>query len=502
MEKDDKKVRIKLERHIWPDEAQKREELRNKRLFTTFIIVSLVFVFLIGWLLGSFRVVNFTEAPVQQAETKIEKILGIMSNNWYFAQDDPEIKQHLIDRALYGMTTSEVDPHTTYFSKEQLEEFTQSINLNFIGIGVQYVSVDGLNMIDRVFKNSPAEDAGVLPGDVINKIDGVPVEGLTTDEIKNRVRGDAGTKVVIEFLRQGNPIELEITRREVSGTANGKIIGDGIGYIEIYQFGETTGYEVGSYLEDLKAQGMKDLIIDLRNNGGGYLDAFVNIISYFVDADQVVMKQEYSDGSIKETRSKSGKVDGIENIVVLVNDGTASASEILTLALKELRENVTVLGDTTYGKGTVQVTLPFEDGSALKYTSAKWLSPSGKSINGVGIVPDVEVRQHDVLYETYLPLEEGVELKYDSVSDSVAFMQKCLDFLDYKVDRTDGYFDKSTEKAIKEFEKEHDLPINGIIDKTTFDAILSSATKTWSLTTDKDLQLKAAIELLNNQPKS
>ncbi len=243
MKNDDKKVRIKLERHIWPDEAHRIEDKRNKRLVTVFVIVSMLFVFVVGWLIGSARPIIINPTPEQQTESKLDKILGIMSNNWYFAKDDEKIVDHLLDQALYGMTSNEVDPHTTYLSSDELQYFMQSINMNFVGIGVQYISSDGLNMIDRVFKNSPAEEAGVLPGDIINKIDGVSVEGLTSDDIKDMVRGEEGSKVVIEFLRQGTPIELEITRREVYGTANGKMVEDGIGYIEIYQFGDSTAEE-------------------------------------------------------------------------------------------------------------------------------------------------------------------------------------------------------------------------------------------------------------------
>ncbi|MEA4874897.1 S41 family peptidase [Anaerorhabdus sp.] len=499
MKNDDKKVRIKLERHIWPDEAHRIEDKRNKRLVTVFVIVSMLFVFVVGWLIGSARPIIINPTPEQQTESKLDKILGIMSNNWYFAKDDEKIVDHLLDQALYGMTSNEVDPHTTYLSSDELQYFMQSINMNFVGIGVQYISSDGLNMIDRVFKNSPAEEAGVLPGDIINKIDGVSVEGLTSDDIKDMVRGEEGSKVVIEFLRQGTPIELEITRREVYGTANGKMVEDGIGYIEIYQFGDSTAEEVGAYLQDLTDSGMTKLIIDLRDNGGGYLDALVDIASYFVDKNEIVMKQEYADGTIRESYAKEGKFTNIDEIVILVNENTASASEVLTLTLEELRDDVTVLGTTTYGKGTVQITQPFEDGSALKYTTSKWLSPSGKSINGVGIVPDVEIRLHDVLYESYVTLEEGMEFKIDQVSNYVKIIQEGLDFLDYSIDRKDGYFDKSTETAIKKFEEEHNLEVDGILDTTTFDAILSSITKTWSMSKDKDIQYHAAIDLLNEQ---
>ncbi|MEG0734225.1 S41 family peptidase, partial [Anaerorhabdus sp.] len=352
-------------------------------------------------------------------------------------------------------------------------------------------------VINRVFKNSPAEKVGVLPGDIINKVNGISVEGLTSEEVKAMVTGESGTKVLVEFLREGKPIEFELTRAEVNGTVYGKMLKDDIGYLEIYQFGESTGYEVEEYLNSMIDQGMKKLIIDLRDNGGGYLDAFVDVVSKFVDKDIVVMQQEYADESIRETISKEGKYEGIEDIVILINEQTASASEVLTLALSELRDDVTTVGTTSYGKGTVQVTQPFSDGSAIKYTTSKWLSPSGKSIDGVGIKPDVEVRLPDVLYEAYVPMEDNESYTLDEVSDYVRIMQEGLEYLDYKVNRTDGYFDNSTVNALKQFEKDKNILVDGILDKGTFEVVISSVIREYSLNESKDIQLNTAIDLIS-----
>ncbi|MEG0564035.1 S41 family peptidase, partial [Anaerorhabdus sp.] len=479
------------------DEAQEKEHIRQKRLLTAFVVASLVMVFLLGWLLGTTRPLNNVEKQDQKQNSKIDSVLDLLSTNWYFAKDDENIRDTLLDNALYGMATSEADPHTTYFSNEELNSFTQSINMNYVGIGVQYTTNEGVFVINRVFKNSPAEKVGVLPGDIINKVNGVSVEGLTSEEVKAMVTGESGTKVSVEFLREGKPIEFELTRAEVNGTVYGKMLKDDIGYLEIYQFGESTGYEVEEYLNSMIDQGMKKLIIDLRDNGGGYLDAFVDVVSKFVDKDIVVMQQEYADESIRETISKEGKYEGIEDIVILINEQTASASEVLTLALSELRDDVTTVGTTSYGKGTVQVTQPFSDGSAIKYTTSKWLSPSGKSIDGVGIKPDVEVRLPDVLYEAYVPMEDNESYTLDEVSDYVRIMQEGLEYLDYKVNRTDGYFDNSTVNALKQFEKDKNILVDGILDKGTFEVVISSVIREYSLNESKDIQLNTAIDLIS-----
>lgn len=498
MNKEEEKVRIKLERHLWPDEMAEKEKKKSERLIALFVIVCMALVFMGGWVLGSVKpLINNTPTNQQIAETKLDKVLDIMSNSWYFAKEDPNIQETLMDQALYGLVQSEKDPHSTYLSSEELLDFTQSINMNFVGIGVQYIATDGINMIDRVFKNSPAEEAGVLAGDIISKIDGVSVEGLTSEDIKNMVRGESGSIVNIEFLRQGTPIELEITRREVNGTANGKMIENEIGYLEIYQFGDTTTEEVGLYLQDLTDQGMTKLIIDLRNNGGGYLNALVGIASYFVPKDTLVMQQEHADGSINESFALDKEYTNIDEIVILINENTASASEVLTLTLKEQRDDVTVMGTTSYGKGTVQVTQPFADGSALKYTTTKWLSPSGKSIDGEGITPDVEVELDKILNETYIAMEDEESYQFDSVSSNVKIMQESLQFLGYDVNRMDGYFDESTDSALKKFESDKKITVDGILDLDTLNALLSSVTKEWTLNPDKDIQLNKAIEVLS-----
>lgn len=498
MNKEEEKVRIKLERHLWPDEMAEKEKKQSDRLITLFVIISMVLVFIGGWVLGSVKpLIKANIDPQQMSETKLDKILDIMSNSWHFAKEDPNIQQTLMDQALYGMVNNEKDPHSAYLSSEDLLNFTQSINMNFVGIGVQYIATDGINMIDKVFKNSPAEEAGVLAGDIINKIDGVSVEGLTSDDIKNMVRGESNSKVIIEFLRQGTPIELEITRREVTGTVSGKMLEEGMGYLEIYQFGDSTADEVGLYLQDLTDQGMNQLIIDLRNNGGGYLDALVGVASYFIPKDTLVMKQEHADGSINESYSLGKEFTNIDEIIILINENTASASEVLTLTLQEQRDDVTVIGTTSYGKGTVQVTQPFSDGSALKYTTTKWLSPSGKSIDGKGIVPDIEVELDNILNEKYITMNEDEVYELDTVSMSVKIMQESLQFLGYDIDRIDGYFDSSSDKALKQFEKDKKITVDGILDVDTLEALLSSVTKEWALNPEKDIQLNKAIEVFS-----
>lgn len=494
---EEKKVRIQLQRHLWPDEIEERKHQRRSRVL---LIVLLVCSFVLGLVVGGNVLSTKVNQPVVSSiSSKLDSVYSILKHNWYFGTIDQNIDQHLIDRALYGMSSSEEDPHTTYMSSEELENFTTSIDLGFVGIGVQYTTADHLNMITRVFHESPAERAGVLPGDIIYRVDGVLVSEMETDSLADYVKGEEGTQVVIEFLRDNEIVEKIITRGAVMNTAYGEMMENDIGYLEIYQFGSSTGYEVKEYLNIMKSMGMKKLVIDLRDNTGGYLDAFVDVISYFVDADQVVMQQIYSDGSVEITTSRGGRMEHIEDIVVLVNGNTASAAEALIVALQELRDDITVLGTTTFGKGTVQVTHTFPDGSALKFTTSKWVSPNGVWINEVGIEPDVTVELPEVLYYTYARMAEDEQYAYDSVSAYVKIAQQSLEFLGYSIKRTDGYLDKETEKQLILFQKEFECKQLGVLDIETFEALIAQVTKRWSIEKEADNQLQAALDVLRDR---
>lgn len=495
---DEKKVRIQLEKHLWPDEiVEKKRKRRSKLILATLSMA----MFCLG------LVVGLSQAPQNRTviqgnngysvSSKIDSVYNLLRNNWYFASEDENIEQHLVDRALYGMSSSSVDLHTSYMSREEVEGFTSSIDMGFVGIGVQYNTTDGLNLITRVFHNSPAEKAGVLPGDIIYSVDGELCADLDSDEIVNRVRGVEGSEVIMQFLRDNEIIELTITRGTVQNTAFGEMLDESVGYLQIYQFGSSTGDEVAGYLEMMSQQGLRELIIDLRDDGGGYLDALVSVASSFLPQGTIVMKQVYADGTVEYSKAKKGMFENIENIVILVNEDTASAAEVLTLALKEQRDDVVVMGTTTYGKGTVQITHTFSDGSALKYTTAKWLSPNDVWVNGVGITPDIEVRLHDVLYMSYAMMEEGTVIEADTVSATVQLIQQSLDFLGYPVNRMDGYFDTSTLKALTEFQKEFGLTRQGSIDSETLEAVLAQVTKKWALDDSSDIQLQKAIEVLH-----
>lgn len=198
-------------------------------------------------------------------------------------------------------------------------------------------------------------------------------------------------------------------------------------------------------------------------------------------------------------KTTGGRIDGIGPIVLLVNGNTASAAEAFTLAMKEGRKDVTIVGETTYGKGTVQVTKYFDDGSAIKYTNSKWTSPHGVWINGTGITPDEEVQLADVLNMPYTVLKEDESYALDSVGSPVAQMQQFLQFLGYDIDRTDGYFDVSTQEALAHFITERKLDTKEVLNKKTMDALIAEVIRRWTGDESVDTQKKRGIEVLHEQ---
>jgi carboxyl-terminal processing protease len=439
----------------------------------------------------------FRGQTISSTEDKITEALNIMENEWYFGKDIDDLDERLLNQALTGITTNEEDKHTYYMTSEEVKSFIQGINRNFVGIGVQFISTNGINMIQRVFKGSPAENAGVQAGDIIHSVDGTVVDNMSSTNIADLVKGEEGTTVHIEFIRDGETIPIDIVRGQISATVYGEVK-DGIGYIEILQFGESTASEVKLYLEDFIEQGIKDLIIDLRDDGGGYLTALQSVGGLFLGKDKIALIEEDSSGkqeTLKFDQDQIWNSDG--EIVLLVNGNTASAAEAFTLAMKEQRSNVTIVGTTTYGKGTVQVTEQFKDGSAIKYTTSKWLSSSETWVNGVGIEPDTTVELPEIISTTITQLDEDTVYEYDSVSDEVKIAQLSLEYLGYEVDRKDGYFSNSTTTAITTFQKDHSLEETGKLDKTTYESIISAVTLDWNTTDTHDTQLHYAEDLIN-----
>ncbi len=490
---EDNKIRIKVERHLWPDEIKNRNEKRTKVIL---VVLALLMSFSLGFVFSS----SLKSPTVQTGDNlaRLQQIIDVIDSSWYFGTEYDDLQDQLVTDAINGMLETLGDPYTVYFTKEELEEFSNSINLGYEGIGVSFFTNNGQFIVERVFMNSPAEQAGVQSGDIINKVNGTLVTGMTTDELVGLVKGGSGTVVTIEFLRENAPIVKDITRGRINNTAYGKVIEPGVGYIELFSFGDTTGAEFKDYLETFKTQGVNRLILDLRNNGGGSLSALIQVASTFLPKNDIILQQKYVDGSIEVNRSTGNIILEFDKVIVLVNENSASASEVLTAALKE-SYGATVMGQTTFGKGLVQTMQPFSDGSALKYTQAAWLTPLGNTIHEIGVVPDIEVSLHPALSEEFYEFVDDEVFQVDSVSPAVQDLQLSLDFLGYTVDRTDGYYSVATQTAYNLLLTDLGEPADGQLTKDRLAAVQAAVIRTWYLQKDtKDLQLLAALEAIHD----
>lgn len=502
---EDNKVNVKLEKHLWPDEVKK---IRKRRSITFLVIVGLLFSFIFGWATGRVNsktpVVNQT--PTQQDPTdstpvltvdqqfsKFQYIYDVLVNNWYFSKNMENPQSEIMNNAIKGMIDLNGDPHTDYLTAEELQAFEQGINQNFVGIGVQYHQVDGYSIILKVFNDSPAQKAGVMAGDIFIEVDGVNVVDMDTDKLSEMVKGQENSVVVITFQRGEELIEKSITRAQISSTTFVEILEDNIGYLELNSFGMSTASEVKKELDYLTQNNVTQLIIDVRDNGGGYLQALNEIASFFLEPNSVIIQQEDVDGNIVKTFSTNDQFKNFEEIVLLMNENSASASEVLALALRD-NLNIELVGTKTFGKGTVQTPLPLADGSSLKYTVAQWISPNGDRIHESGINPTIEVKNHEVFY-TPVPVIDSVTV--DEVNDGLIYVQQALDFLGFNPGRFDGYFSEETLKAYHAYQETYDIEASDVITSEDVSAINSRVYAHYqSNAKSLDLQLLKAIDLL------
>ena len=345
----------------------------------------------------------------------INYIKSILDN--YYLNDIDEEKAE--EWALQAYVASLGDPYTQYIPKDEMEEYTTSLMGNFVGIGIYMGANTENNTIEVIMpiKGSPAEEAGILAGDIIVSVNGVEYNAESIDTAANNIKGKEGTVVKLQILRNRELKSFEITRRKViTNPVEAKKLENNIGYIRITSFDEETSESFKLNFQELKKQGITSLIIDLRNNGGGLVNETLEIIDYIVPKGKELLVTVDKDKNEKIEKAKKDVMIDMP-IVVLVNKSSASASEILAGALKDLKE-ATIVGTNTYGKGVIQELLTFRDGSGLKVTVQEYYTPNRNKINGVGIQPDVVVE-----------LPQGVESSYNLEEKDDTQLQKAIEIL-------------------------------------------------------------------------
>lgn len=404
-------------------------------------------------------------------------------------------KEKVLNGAINGMLGSLGDPYSVYMDEEEAKSFEENVESTFTGIGAE-VSLEGTKVtVVSPIKDSPAEKAGIRPKDIIVSVNDESLEGLKLNEAVMKIRGPKGTKATLEILRSdvAQPIVIIVVRDDINiETIYAKMLDNLIGKIDITQFSQHTADRFVEELTNLESQGMKGLIIDVRNDPGGYLDGVIRILNALVPEGKPLIQIESRDR--KEPKTLSEGLGKTYPIAVLMNKGSASASEILAAALQQ-SAGAKLVGETTYGKGTVQTTYAeaLGDGSNIKMTIAKWLTPNGEWINGKGVAPDISVEQP--AYYRATPILRDPVMKVDTTGDQVKNLQIILAGLGLKTDRTDGYFSEKTVLAVRSFQSLHKLPLTGQVDAKTADA-LEKALIVKIQEPGSDLQLAAAVKHL------
>ncbi|MCI8482119.1 MAG: S41 family peptidase [Clostridia bacterium] len=308
--------------------------------------------------------------------------------------DEDKIMQETIRGYIKGLD----DPYTEYMTKEEMQEFTSNVMGNFTGIGIYLTKDTEKNVVVCIspIKDTPAYKAGILPGDIILKIDDVSYTGEQLTEASNKIRGEIGTTVKLEVLRDNKTLTFEVIRENIKiNHVEAKVLENQIGYIEFNSFDEGCSKEFKEKLEELKSQNITSLIIDIRNNGGGLVEEALDIADYILDKDATMLITVDKKQNEEITKSKEDPIINIP-IILLMNKSSASASEILAGALKD-NGKASIVGEKSYGKGVIQELLTLTDGSGLKITTNEYYTPKRNKINKVGITPDVEVTLDEAL---------------------------------------------------------------------------------------------------------
>lgn len=346
-----------------------------------------------------------------ELESSIEKIRKMIDKN-YLWQDEID-EQKLIDGAIEGYVAGLDDKYTEYIPADEMKEYTEELTGSFVGIGIYMVADEdsGRIIVYYPIPESPAEEAGLKPGDKIISVDGVEYTYEDFDTIADKIKGEAGTKVTLVIERDKEQKTFEIIRQKITtNPITTEVLENDIGYVHIPSFDNETANHFKEKVEALQKEGVKSLIIDLRNNGGGIVDEATEIADFMLEKGNIIMTTVDKDDNREETKAQKDPIFDMP-IVLLVNENTASASEILAAALQE-NERATVIGKTSYGKGVIQTLYTLTNGSGLKITTAEYYTPKHNAINGIGVKPNIEVELPDTVESVYsVDEEDDTQLK-------------------------------------------------------------------------------------------
>lgn len=380
------------------------------------VIIVMIFSVGIGFLMCFGIISIFTGKNYFKVTRDLDKVIDTyyaIVDNYYGDLD----KNTIIDGAVEGMISSVGDTFTTYTNTGDTETFDETIKGSYEGIGCSVATYnDGKIVVIEIFEDSPADTSGLKVGDIITKMDGESLEGKTGTDVSNYIKNSGKNKVVLTVVRDNEEKEVTINLSKVDiPYVSGEVIEKNskkVGYIKISLFANNSYKQFKSKLEKLEKENIDSLIIDVRDNSGGYLTSVTDICNLFLEKGKVIYQLQDENGTVK--KKDTTKEKRTYDIAVLINGSSASASEILASAIKESYKGI-VVGQNSYGKGTVQQTKKLLDGSMIKYTTQKWLTPDGNFINEIGVKPTNEVILSEDYYknpsiETDNQLQEALSL--------------------------------------------------------------------------------------------
>ena len=375
-----------------------KNKQKNRQIsFGTGIALSF-FTLVIGFIIGAnWKNLYLQFSPYINPHQKISNTVKWDELNEVYSQissnyDGSIDKQNIIEGAKKGLTASLGDPYTVYFNAKEAVEFKSSLNgeIKEAGVGIEMIKQGDYVVITRTLPDNPARKAGVHAGDIIYAINDEEVWDKDADIIASKLRGTSGEKVKLTVARDRQKINFELVREKINNVSTDISYQGKTAIISVYRFSEDTGNLVESFTKEFKNKGINKVILDLRNNGGGYVKAARDLLSLWLDGDKILTQKSISTGQTITYAKRGEAILKDTKTVVLVNNTTASASEIVAGALKEYHK-ATIVGVKTYGKGVVQTILELSGGSLLKVTTAHWYTPNDQTINKTGITPDIEI---------------------------------------------------------------------------------------------------------------
>ena len=391
----------------------------------TFMLTTMVMYNKFSTSYGSLGDKGTTTGTTTTSYTDLVKTLETfkaMIKQKYIGEVDEE---QMIEGAIKGFVEGLGDPYTEYLPKEEMAEFTEETSGQYVGIGVYLTNDKTTNtiLVVGIMNGSPALDAGMQAGDIIEKVNDVTYTGETMDDAIKVLKGEEGTSAKVTVLRDGKEIDLTVTRKKITVEhVSSKMVEDNIAYLQVDSFDSGVAESFKNKITDIKNQGAKGIIIDLRSNGGGIVDEATGIADLFLKKGETILITKSKIANEQLTVSKNDAIITDIPVVILVNEGTASASEILAGALKDKYPNTTIVGMQTYGKGVIQTLYSLSDGSGLKITTEEYYTPNHNKINKEGITPDVKV-----------DLTKNAEGKYETEFDKDAQVKKAIETIKTKI---------------------------------------------------------------------